>query len=379
MSDIKFFYILIPAALVAFLVSFFLNPRLIRLAQSRKWYDMPSARRVHKTPLPRIGGVAMFAGFTTAIGATLLVNLFDSGFWQPDDMWRIILTLLGATFITGVMLYDDLFYLSPLPKFLAQIIAGLIVIFPHFLNSSPAATLISEIRNPFNGTNITFGPIFSVLFTLFWIAGMMNAVNGIDGLDGLAGGVVGISALVLFFENLYSQRDNPLQFTSSLLALTLAASIVGFLPFNWHPSKIIMGDCGAMFLGYALAVISIIDGAKLAAALLVIGFPVLDYAWVLFLRISHRRRPTGADRSHIHHRLLELGYSQRQIVLFFYAITLAFGIVGLLIPQDSRSKLLALLVLGFLLVPILVYSMRGYRKQEFNADEKAERRSAKKD
>ena len=303
----------------------------------------------------------MFAGFTVAVGASLLINLFDPRFWQAEDMWRIILTLLGGTLITGVMLYDDLRYLSPLPKLLVQILAGLLVILPHFFNSSPAATLISEIRNPFNGDKIIFEPTFAVFFTLFWIVGMMNVVNATDGLDGLAGGMVCISALVLFAENVLSQRNNPFQFTSSLLALALAASILGFLPFNWNPSKIIMGDCGAMFLGYILAVISIIDGAKLAAALLVIGFPVLDYAWVLFLRIYRRRKPTKADRSHIHHRLLDLGYSQRQIVIFFYAITLVFGTVGMLIPQQPGAKFLALLVLGLALVPVLVYSMRRNR------------------
>lgn len=373
MRDVKFLFILIPVALLAFGISFFLTPRLISLAQRQRWYDMPSPRRVHKSPIPRIGGVAMFVGFAVAVVASLLINFIDPLFWQPEDMWRIVLTLVGATFITGVMLYDDLRYLSPLPKLLSQIVAGLLVILPHFFSSSPAATLISEIKNPFSGDKIILGP-FAVLFTLFWIVGMMNMVNATDGLDGLAGGVVCISALVLFVENVISQRNNPFQFTSSLLALTLAASILGFLPFNWNPSKIIMGDCGAMFLGYILAVISIIDGAKLAAALLLVGFPVLDYAWVLFLRLYHGRKPTSADRSHIHHRLLDLGYNQRQIVAFFYAITLVFGVVGILIPQEPRSKLIALIALGLLLVPVLIYSMRRHNSKNVIQEEHETRR-----
>lgn len=374
MKDLKILLILIPVFLIAFGLSFFLTPRLINLAQRNKWFDMPSARRVHKNPIPRIGGLAMFAGFTVAVSACFLINLFDPNFWQPDDMWRIVLTLIGGAFITAVMLYDDLRYLSPLPKLIAQIIAALLVILPHFLNSSPAATLISEIRNPFSGEKIVLG-LLAVPFTIFWIVGMMNMVNATDGLDGLAGGVVCISALVLFAENVISQRDNPFQLTSSLLALALAASILGFLPFNWNPSKIIMGDCGAMFLGYVLAVISIIDGAKLAAALLLVGFPVLDYAWVLFLRAYYGRKPTKADRSHFHHRLLDLGYSQRQIVLFFYGITLVFGVVGMLIPQEPRAKLIALVALGLLLVPVLVYSMRRHNARVVPQDEREVRKN----
>ncbi|NWJ98584.1 MAG: undecaprenyl/decaprenyl-phosphate alpha-N-acetylglucosaminyl 1-phosphate transferase [Chloroflexi bacterium] len=357
---------LIPTALLSFGLSFFLTPKLITLAIRKKWYDLPSPRRVHKSPLPRIGGLAMFAGFTVAVGASLLINFIDPHFWQLDDMWRILLTLLGATLVTGVMFYDDLYYLRPLPKLVTQIVAALLVILPHFLNSSPATTLISEIKNPFSGDKILFDPLFAVFFTVFWIVGMMNTVNVTDGLDGLAGGVVCISALVLFVENVYSQRNNPFQFTSSLLALTLAAAILGFLPFNWHPSKIIMGDCGAMFLGYILAIISIIDGAKLAAMLLLIGFPVLDYAWVIFLRLYRKRKPTNADRTHLHHRLLDMGYSQRQIVLFFYLITLIFGVVGILIPQQPGAKLIALVALGLLLLPVLFYSMRRAGRKSFD-------------
>ncbi len=354
-----------PVALLAFCLSFFLTPQLIKLARRNGWYDMPSPRRVHKKPLPRIGGVAIFAGFTLSICASLLVNFFDRYFWQPEDLWRIILTLLGGTLITGVMLYDDLRFLSPLPKLIAQIVAAALVVLPTFFSSSSAATLISEIKNPLSGEKINL-LFLAVPFTIFWIAGTMNTVNVIDGLDGLAGGVVCISALILFAENVISQRENPFQFTSSLLALALAGSILGFLPYNWHPSKIIMGDCGANFLGYILAIISIIDGAKLAAVLLLIGFPVLDYAWVIFLRLYRKGKVQKADRSHFHHRLLDLGYSQRQIVLFFYGVTLVFGTVGILIPQEPRSKLMALLALALLLFPLLYFAMRATRHEELD-------------
>ncbi len=358
MREPKFLFILIPVALLAFVISFILTPQFIKLAQRQKWYDMPAPRRVHKSPIPRIGGLAMFAGFTVAVGAALLINLFDPLFWKPEDMWRIILTLLGGTLVAGLMFYDDIRGLSPLPKLIIQATAALIVILPHFFNSSPAATLISEIRNPLNGDKIILAGPIAIVLTVFWIGSIMNVVNATDGLDGLAGGVVCISALVLFAENVLGQRDNPFQLTSSLLALALAASILGFLPFNWHPAKIIMGDCGAMFLGYILAVISIIDGAKLAAGLLLIGFPVLDYAWVMFMRLYRGGNLTKADRTHIHHRLLDLGYSQRQIVGFFYIVTLLFGMVGIIIPQEPRSKFIALVALGLLLIPVLFYSMR---------------------
>jgi UDP-N-acetylmuramyl pentapeptide phosphotransferase/UDP-N-acetylglucosamine-1-phosphate transferase len=186
---------------------------------------------------------------------------------------------------------------------------------------------------------------------------------------------------MLFIENLLSGRNAEQgwqwQFTSGLIALVLAASVAGFLPFNWYPATIFMGDSGAMFLGYALAVLSIIDGAKLATVLLVVGLPVLDAGWVVVYRLYRRNSAGKADKSHIHHRLLEMGYSQRQIVIFFYVLTVLFGLVGVLpVTQEPWIKFLALVVLLVLLLPIIFYSVyyKDRRLKKVNSSQTQERK-----
>jgi UDP-GlcNAc:undecaprenyl-phosphate/decaprenyl-phosphate GlcNAc-1-phosphate transferase len=347
-------YILIGAALIAFGVAWFVTPRLRDAAMRRGWFDMPEARRVHSRPTPRIGGLGICAGFTVAVLAGLLVGLFVPNFWRTEDIWRISLLLVGATLITAVMFVDDIRGLSPLVKLGWQFGVAAIVIVPQMLVSPdrPIGVLIESIA----GFNLW--PL-AVPFTFVWIVGMINTVNTSDGLDGLAGGIVLIGALILFLETLFQNRDGNFQFTSSLLALALAAAIGGFLVFNWHPASIFMGDSGSNFLGYTLAVISIIDGAKVAIALLIIGFPVLDLAFVYLNRMYHGKPPHKADRSHFHHRLLDMGWSQPRIVSLFYAISVVFGIIGVLpFMQSWILKLIGLLALGGCLLPLLIYSVR---------------------
>jgi UDP-N-acetylmuramyl pentapeptide phosphotransferase/UDP-N-acetylglucosamine-1-phosphate transferase len=185
-------------------------------------------------------------------------------------------------------------------------------------------------------------------FTIFWIVGMMNTMNWLDGLDGLASSVTLVATAVLFAHTYFWPRDNP-QFTISIIALVLAAAVAGFLPFNWHPSKTILGDAGANFLGFTLAVLSIIGGAKIATALLALGLPVLDVAWVILYRIRHGRSPLSADRGHLHHRLLDRGWSQAKITLFVAGISAMFGVLALVLPTRG-SKLAAMFGLGLVLL-----------------------------
>jgi UDP-GlcNAc:undecaprenyl-phosphate/decaprenyl-phosphate GlcNAc-1-phosphate transferase len=346
-------YILACVAIIAFGVAWFLTPRIRDYAIRVGWLDMPAARRVHKTPKPRIGGVGIFAGFSSAILAALIFGLFVQNFWRPADVWRIGLLLLGSLIICAVMFVDDIRGLEPLPKLLWQFGVAALIVVPQLFASEqePLGVLIETVV----GLPLWW---LAVPFTLFWIVAMMNTVNLTDGLDGLAGGVVCIGALILWLETLFQDRGG-FQFTSSLLALALACSILGFLVFNWHPSSIIMGDSGAMFIGYALAVISIIDGAKVAIALLIIGFPAMDVAYVIIYRLRQGRAPWRAGRDHFHHRLLDMGWSVRQIVLLFYAISLTFGIIGVLpFMQSTTLKFAGLIALVVCLVPLLLYSTR---------------------
>ncbi len=183
---------------------------------------------------------------------------------------------------------------------------------------------------------------------------MINIVNWIDGLDGLAAGVTLIAAIILAIHTWTLG-----QYTVALLPLALAGACVGFLPFNFHPARIFMGDSGAMVLGYVLAIAAIIGGAKLASALLVLGVPILDGVWMVLYRRYSGGRASAADRRHLHHRLLDLGLSQRQVVLLYYTVSALFGAIALLVPDGYRAlKLAALGLLVLLLAGVLLYVTR---------------------
>lgn len=331
-------------------------PRLIRLAERYDILSYPTeARCVHRKPVARIGGVAMFLGFTAgiALSFSLPVERF------PIEVERIALLLAGATIVVGTILYDDLFGMSPLTKLSCQLLAAAVVIVPR-LRGPGHGLVIEQFNNPFGGV-VVLPLAAAIAFTFFWIAGMMNTLNWVDGLDGLAGMVTLVASIVLFIHTFFRPAGNP-QFTISLLAVALGAVVIGFLPYNWHPSRIIMGDCGAMFLGYTLAVVAIIGGAKIATALLALWLPILDVAWLILYRILNGRSPLVADRGHLHHRLLDLGWSQQRIVVLFTAISAGFGAAALLIPAPVYK--LATLVVAGLVGLALLAALARYRPEQ---------------
>ena len=236
---------------------------------------------------------------------------------------------------------------------LAWQVAGASIIIVPRLRGETHGLVIDQFNNPFGGV-IHLPLIVAIGFTLFWIVGFMNTLNWMDGLDGLAGSVTLVAAAVLFFHTFFRPPGDP-QFTISLLPAALGGAVIGFLPFNWHPARIIMGDVGAMFLGFTLAVISIIGGAKIATALLALWLPILDVAWVIVYRVLNGRSPLKADRGHLHHRLLDLGWTQRQIVLLFTGISAAMGSASLFIhtPELKFFALIGAGVIGVVLLSLL--------------------------
>jgi len=314
-------------------------PRLIRVAQQYDLLSYPTeARWVHTKPVARFGGVAMFLGFTAALAATfaLPVERF------PVEVERIALVLAGAAIVVATLMYDDLVGMSPVAKLTCQVAAAAVVVLPR-LRGAEHGLVIEQFNNPFGGV-VVLPLAVAIGFTFFWIVGMMNTLNWVDGLDGLAGMVTLVAAIILFVHTFFRPAGNP-QFTISLLAVALGAAVIGFLPYNWHPARIIMGDCGAMFLGYTLAVVAIIGGAKIATALLALWLPILDVAWLIVYRLLNGRSPLVADRGHLHHRLLDLGWSQQRIVLLFTVVSAGFGAAALLIPVPLY-KLATLIVAG---------------------------------
>ncbi|HAX23567.1 MAG TPA: MraY family glycosyltransferase [Thermomicrobiales bacterium] len=328
--------------IVAFAVSYTVVPRLRSLAVQANLFDMPEARRVHTKPVPRIGGLGIYLAFVVAVGVSfaLPVDRFQI------EVERIILLLVGATLVVGVMAFDDIVGIPPIPKLALQIIAAALVVVPRW-RGSDYGIIVDQFNAPWVGT-VRLPVVIAAAFTIFWIVGMMNAVNWSDGLDGLAGTIALVASVVLFLHTFFRPAGDP-QFTISLLAIALAGAIIGFLPFNWYPSRIIMGDSGAMFLGFALATISVIGGAKIATTLLTMGIPILDTAWVIVYRLMHGRSPVVADRGHLHHRLLDAGLTQPQVVGCFAALTAGFGALSLLLPtRESKLYVLMLMAIGLL-------------------------------
>jgi hypothetical protein len=215
--------------------------------------------------------------------------------------------------------------------------------------------IADSVQNPFGGSLI-LPVVLAVGFTFFWVVGMMNAINWSDGLDGLAGGITLVSCAVLFAVTIIPRGSFLPQPSIAYLPLILGAAVLGFLPYNWHPARIFMGDSGSMFLGFTLAVISIIGGAKIATALLVLGVPILDVAYVIIYRLTRRRSPFEADRAHLHYRLYDLGLNQRQIVVIYLLLCGGFG--GLSFLPSALYKLIALAVMAVILLIFLLLIAR---------------------
>ena len=339
----------LPAALIGFVAAFALCVALCWLIARFCWrwgvLDHPGPRRIHSAPAPRLGGLAVFGAFVTVSFALYRpANTYERHVYAG--------LLIASILVVGVMAYDDVRGLPPLPRLCAQCAAALIVMFP-----AGHGALIEVLHNPLTASHHgrTFlGIWLAVPFTLFWIVGMMNTINWVDGVDGLAGGLVTIAALVMAVISwLLGQH------TTALLCAILAGAVLGFLVLNWHPARLFMGDCGAMFLGLALAVLSNVGGAKLATMLLLLALPILDAARVVVRRVREGHSPLRADRSHLHHRLLAGGFSQRQVALLFYAVTVTFGGVTILATALQANGDLARLVVGLRRIPLAGFALPG--------------------
>lgn len=316
----------------AFLVAVALTPLAMRLTSRIGTLDQPSERRVHIIPTPRLGGLPLFGAFFAAVAISLLYPRSDSA-----ELYRLAGMTVGAVVLLLVGAYDDHRELTAMPQLVAQIAAAGIAV--------ASGVLILKVQNPFVGVfssdnTLSFDTWFAVLFTLFWIVGMINTVNWLDGIDGLAAGVVAIAGIVLFVHSVRLE-----QFSISLLALALVGAVAGFLLFNFPPARIFMGSSGALVLGYLLGVLSIIGAARVAFALLVLGIPIMDVAWQIVSRIRAGQSPFVATRTHLHHRLLDSGLSQRAIVLLYYLFSALFGLLALVLPIPVY-KLVALVVIG---------------------------------
>lgn len=322
----------------AFTLTWVMTPLSAKLGRHLRLTDRPGGRREHYGEVPRTGGIALFAGF---VGAGLLVFVMSAfGFWPmgAEDQKLLTGVLAGSIFIFLFGLWDDWRELPAWPQFAAQFGVALLAI--------SFDIIVERVTLPIWGYTV-FPLWITYPLTVLWIMGMINTVNWLDGLDGLAAGVAAIASL-LFAVHAYSLGQTIV----ALFPLALAAACLGFLPFNFQPARIFMGSSGSMLLGFALASLSILAPAKVATALLVLGIPILDVIWLIIYRWRQRGNPAVAGRDHLHYRLLNLGFSQRQIVLFYYSFCAAFGLLALLI-EDRLFKLVALAVMSILTLVLL--------------------------
>lgn len=338
------------------------------IAQRFKLFDQPSPRKIHPQPLPRLGGMAIVLAFLiVAIGYTFASGRLNFG---PDKIWffdaKILGLILGLLVLLIVGALDDIKGVSPLKKLFWQLVAAVIVV--------SFGVSISFIRLPFghhfNLTDISynfclFGSCFSIeiladFLSVFWIILLINTFNFLDGLDGLSAGVSFIAVMVIFFLSLSLGQD-----ANALLAIIIAGVVFGFLPWNFNPAKIFLGDSGSMSLGYLVAVLAMISGGKLATAFLVLGIPLLDVVWVVLRRIFKGTSPFLADKRHFHHRLLAVGLTQRQAVGALYLISIIFGLAGIF--AKTQEKLTAFIILvGLMIILAAVLVILEFKRKGSN-------------
>ncbi|MDP2939630.1 MAG: MraY family glycosyltransferase [Candidatus Omnitrophota bacterium] len=322
---------------ISYSAVFFLTPWFIKIAQRHKILDKPDKRKIHTKPLPTLGGIVLYLAFNFALIIALRINpQFRADFqaYMPG-------VFLGGFLIIILGIFHDTIDIRPEVKFLGQIIVALVLF--------NAGVRIESITNPFGGEIKLILPV-SMFISVVWTLVMVNAVNLIDGLDGLAAGLTIISSLSLLAIAILKYDIG-----SIFIIIALIGSTLGFLRYNFHPAKIFMGDCGSMFLGFILSVVSIqgINKMAVTAALLIpitaLGVPIYDVILSVLRRVVKRVGIFQADRKHIHYRLLDMGITHRHVVLVLYFMGIYFAIISylfVLIPVEYAFILLILLGMG---------------------------------
>lgn len=365
-------YFLIGA--VAALVTFATTPIVGMLARRRGWVYLPNDRTVHQTPLPDVGGLAMFVGFLAAMATAWATGSFDTLFSSNSEPLGVV---IAATIIFVVGFIDDVREISAPAKVAGTVLAGLALV--------QFGVVMFSFRLPFYEGPIILSEDLQPLVTVLWLLGITQAINLIDGLDGLAAGIVAIGAFSFF---LYSQELTDLGLLDvrnigPLLAITAVGVCVGFLPHNFNPARIMMGDGGALLLGLLLAVATSVVGgradsfseefvgqtyfflAPLAIPLLILGVPILDMVFAVIRRATGRKSLAVADKGHLHHRLMDLGHGHRRSVVILWtwtALLSGFVLYPTLSGQNPTYLPFGIGALGIVLYTVLHPSVLARRR-----------------
>ena len=343
------------AFLLGFIVTFMTTPYTIKFAQKVGAVDVPKdQRRMHKKAMPKFGGPAVILGFLVSVIYLLIVmnmentiNLFDGDQYGQ----KLLGMLFGIIIISAVCIVDDIKTIRPLVKLAGQLVAAIVVV--------AFGIRIDDITLPFLQFS-ELSEIIKMIITVIWIVGVTNAINLIDGLDGLSTGISVISAISLLI--IFILNGSPA--IAILLITALAGALVGFLPFNFAPAKTFIGDTGSNFLGFALSIIAILGVAKTYTAvvivlpLIVLGLPIFDTVWAIIRRLVKGKSIKAvfrADKGHLHHRIVRMGFSQKQAVLILYGLSASFGMFAIILFDSGIWK-----ALSFLLMVIVAIAL-GYK------------------
>ena len=340
------------AFVLALITSYVIVPYSMRLAKKVKAIDVPSERRINKTPIPRLGGLGIIAGFFVSMIYLIISMELEDKSVLNEYYLKIIGLFLGLIIIGIVGFIDDCKGIKPIFKLLGQTLAAVVVML--------FGITIGDFNIPGLDRLIDVNGIFEYIITWIWIVGITNAINLTDGLDGLSSGITLIACVSLLI--IFASNGSPV--ISIILITALAGGIVGFIPFNFNPAKTFMGDCGSNFLGFAISIISILGVAKtytvivIIAPLIVLALPIFDTTFAIIRRIVKGKSLKAVfqpDSGHLHHRLMKLGYSQKESVLILYAIATTLGMFTIILLESGIWK-----ALSFALLIIAIFAM-GYK------------------
>jgi UDP-GlcNAc:undecaprenyl-phosphate/decaprenyl-phosphate GlcNAc-1-phosphate transferase len=338
--------------LIPFVISFVFTIisifTIILFTKKIKWSGRESFRHIHKNNISRLGGVIMVIVFNV----TVLIN---NDLFMNSQLYGF---LLANVILLLVCFLDDLKEIFWKIQLFGQIAVAVFVFI--------MGVRIYYVTNPFGGIiklDSGIGVIFSVAMVIFWLILVMNSINWADGIDGLSGGIAFISAATIFFLSFHSEVNQP---PVAIICTILMGTILGFLMFNFYPSKILAGTTGAMFMGFSLAVLGIFAGTKIATSLLVLAVPVIDLLWVVGERIKNKKSIFVPDRNHLHYKLMELGWSQTKIVLAYWIVTAIVAAVALNTRAIGKGITLFLVVI-IMIVAILIINRKIFNlKKEQN-------------
>ena len=363
------------AFLLGLVTAFVVTPFSMRIAKKYGAIDVPNDRRVNKKPMPRLGGIAVIAGFFVST-IYLLISMSIEGklvLFEENMLWLKLVGFFVGIIILGITCFiDDTKGIHSLTKLIVQIVAALIVV--------ACGIRIENFEIPFLNGQAELNIVLSYIITVCWIVGVTNAINLIDGLDGLSSGISLISCISLLI--IFTLNGSPL--IAIVLITALGGAISGFLPYNFNPAKTFIGDTGSNFLGFSLAVISILGVAKtytalvLIAPIIVLALPLFDTLFAIFRRIKNGKSLKAvfkADKGHLHHRLMQKGYTQKQAVFILYGITATFGMFAVVLLDSGVWKALSFAILVIAILAIGYKDIFEIRKNvhEFEKELKEEK------